>query len=187
MSQLQLPKIGLRTLKTAIAVFLCLFLFPSEPFFACMTAVFCMQDTISNSFRMAFVRGCGTAVGGTIGLIFLLFCRAVRSIVDYKFLASILIYAIIAIGVITVICTWNFFKHPQCIPISCIVFLGVTTAHAYTDPFYYAFNRVCETFFGIFIALLVNKYINPPSEVTEEAEVESQPLNGIALEEITSK
>ena len=39
MENLKLPKIGLRTIKSGIAVFLCLALLPSEPFFACLTAV----------------------------------------------------------------------------------------------------------------------------------------------------
>ena len=46
MENLKLPKIGLRTIKSGIAVFLCLALLPSEPFFACLTAVICLQDTV---------------------------------------------------------------------------------------------------------------------------------------------
>ena len=52
----KLPTIGLRTIKTAIAVFLCLLFFPNEPFFACLTSVFCVQDTVSNSIDMAINR-----------------------------------------------------------------------------------------------------------------------------------
>ena len=51
MENLKLPKIGLRTIKSGIAVFLCLALLPSEPFFACLTAVICLQDTVYNSIH----------------------------------------------------------------------------------------------------------------------------------------
>ena len=37
MKNLEVPKIGLRTIKTSLSVFLCLVLLPNEPFFACLT------------------------------------------------------------------------------------------------------------------------------------------------------
>ena len=56
----------------------------------------------------------------------------------------------------------NGFKRPGAINITCIAFLGVTTAHAYSDPLYYAVNRSCETILGIIISILVNTLITPP-------------------------
>lgn len=53
---LTIPKVGLRTIKTAVSVFLCLLLFPNEPFFACLTAVICVQDTVASSVKMAINR-----------------------------------------------------------------------------------------------------------------------------------
>lgn len=159
-----IPKIGLRTLKTAIAVFLCLALFPAEPFFACMTAVFCVQDTVSNSFKIAFVRGFGTIWGGLIGLIFLYICRFVRVLNFPTLLTTFLIYGVIATGVIVVIHSLNILKHPTCINISCIVFLAITTVNANRTPIFYTTNRIIETLFGVLIGLLVNRFITPPKE-----------------------
>ena len=51
MNNFKFPKIGLRTIKSGIAVFLCLLLLPDEPFFACLTAVICLQDTVYNSIH----------------------------------------------------------------------------------------------------------------------------------------
>ncbi|MBP3888121.1 MAG: hypothetical protein J6F30_10860 [Cellulosilyticum sp.] len=45
------PHIGLRTLKTALGIFLCLLLFPDEPFFACMTVLFCVHNTLDDSIQ----------------------------------------------------------------------------------------------------------------------------------------
>ena len=72
MENLKLPKIGLRTIKSGIAVFLCLLLLPDEPFFACITAVIFLQDTFYNSIHMGLNRGAGTIIGAILGLIFLI-------------------------------------------------------------------------------------------------------------------
>ena len=70
---------------------------------------------------------------------------------------NLLTYYIIMIS----IC--NKVKRPGAINITCISFLGVTTAHAYSDPLYYALNRSCETILGIIISILVNTLITPPT------------------------
>ncbi len=156
------PSIGLRTIKTAIAVFLCLLFFPSEPFFACMTAVFCVQDTVSNSINMAINRALGTALGAVVGLTFLIICRFLNYKITTYFISKFLIYLTIAIGIILVIYLCNLIQKNGAINIACIVFLAVTTVHAFGRPIYYALNRIIETLFGIFIALIVNKFISPP-------------------------
>lgn len=160
----QFPKVGLRTIKSAISVFLCLLLFPDMPFFACLTAVICLQDTVSNSIEMGINRGLGTILGGLMGLIFLIFTRFISSSFPTDFISSILIYTIISIGIIAVIYCCNLINKTGAINIACIVFLGVTTAHAYEDPLHYALNRTIQTLFGILISILVNKYITPPKE-----------------------
>lgn len=164
----QIPKVGLRTLKTALAVFLCLALFPDTPFFACITTIFCVQDTVSHSFKMAFARGFGTIWGGLIGLIFLSICRFVKELPFPNLLTTSIIYGLIGVGIIVVIHSLNILKKPACINISCIVFLAITTANADKTPLFYTTNRIIETLFGILIGLLVNRFITPPKECTEK-------------------
>lgn len=163
---LKFPKVGLRTIKSAISVFLCLVLFPNVPFFACLTAVICLQDTVANSVKTGIHRGGGTILGGIIGLIFLLFCKLISVNIPTNIFSKLLIYIIISIGIIVVIYLCNLIKQPGAINVSCIVFLAVTTAHAYEQPLYYALDRTIQTLFGIIISILVNKYINPPKEKT---------------------
>ena len=164
MSLFNLPRIGLRTIKTAIGIFLCLLLIPNEPFFACITVVFCLQDTVSNSIDMAINRIIGTILGGALGLLFLYFFRFLTTFIDNLYLSKLIIYLIIALGIVVVIYLCNFFKRPGSINVSCIVFLAITTTYAYSTPFDYAINRIFETILGIIIAILVNKFINPPTE-----------------------
>lgn len=163
-------KIGSRTLKTAFAVFLCLVLFPKVPFFACMTAVFCLQNTVNHSFRIAFVRGFGTIWGGIIGLVFIYIRRFVELLPLPSIIMTYTLYATVALGVIVMIQSLNLFKRPDCINIGCIVFLAITTVNADKMPMFYMVNRVVETLFGIVVGLLVNRFINPPPR--EHVEVE---------------
>lgn len=162
MENLKLPKIGLRTTKSGIAVFLCLLLLPNEPFFACLTSVICLQDTVYNSIHMGINRGAGTILGSFSGLIFLFFFRTLENNINNHFISKLLIYIIISLGIILMIYLCNILKRPGAINITCIVFLAVTTANAYKDPLYYATNRIIGTLIGIIISILVNKLINPP-------------------------
>lgn len=159
-----LPNIGLRTLKTALGIFLCLVLFPNEPFFACMTVLFCIQNTLDESIKAALTRSLGTILGGLIGLIFLCLCRYVKTFALPEFMMKLIIYLLIAVGIIITIHCCNLLKHPMWITIACIVFLGVTTANADKAPLFYTLNRIIETLFGMTIGLLINYFVTPPKK-----------------------
>ena len=162
MNNFKLPKIGLRTIKSGIAVFLCLLLLPNEPFFACLTAVICLQDTVYNSINMGINRGIGTIIGAIFGLIFLFLFRSLEVHIPNQYISKLTIYLIIASGIILMIYLCIILKRPGAINITCIAFLGVTTTHAYSNPLFYATNRIIETLLGIVISILVNKLITPP-------------------------
>lgn len=167
MQKIVLPKIGMRTLKTALAIFLCLLLLPGEPFFACLTSVFCIQDTIENSIKMAFTRGIGTILGGVSGLGFLFLFKSTENIITNDRIEQLLYYIVISLGIIFVIYCCNILNTNPAINISCIAFLAVTTAHANADPLNYAVNRITETLLGILIGLLVNRFLLNPSTKKE--------------------
>lgn len=158
----KMPKIGLRTIKTAIAVFICLCFAHNSPFFAANATIFCIQNTQDSSLQAGLTRGLGTMLGGLLGLVFLLLCRGVATISMPGFLLEIVTNFIICIGIILTIHMFNLLKRPAWIPIGCIVFLAVTTANADSNPFYYAFVRCEETLFGMAIGLMVNRFICPP-------------------------
>lgn len=162
MENFQFPKIGLRTIKSGLAVFFCLLLLPNEPFFACLTSVICLQDTVYNSIDMGINRGAGTIIGASFGLVFLFIFRSLENHISNATISKVLIYIIISLGIILMIYICTLLKRHGAINITCIAFLGVTTAHAYSDPLFYATNRIVETLLGIVISILVNKLINPP-------------------------
>ena len=76
---------GMRNIKTAVAVVICFLLFlpfwsqasPAGegmqigPFYACITAVICMQSSVEQSVRQGVSRVIGTLMGGALGLLVL--------------------------------------------------------------------------------------------------------------------
>lgn len=158
------PPIGLRTLKSALVVFICLVLLPNEPFFACLTGVICLQDTVANSVKMGINRGLGTLCGAFYGLIFMHLCRNVSYVTTNNYLSKFIIYTLISVGIIIVIHSCNIIKKPGAINVACIAFLGVTTVHASAEPYFYAINRIFETLCGIAIAIIINRFVNPPKD-----------------------
>lgn len=63
----KLPKIGMRIVKSALAVFVCLLidrLRGGMPFYAAIAAILCMQPDVANSLKTAANRVIGTLVGG---------------------------------------------------------------------------------------------------------------------------
>lgn len=156
------PHIGMRTLKTALGIFLCLLISPTEPFFACMTVVFCIQNTVDDSIKLALTRSLGTIIGGIMGLTFLCLCRYVKTLGLPFYVTKLLVYLLISIGIMCTIQSFNLLKRPSWINIGCIVFLAVTTARADSAPVAYTINRIIETLFGMLIGLIVNYTIKPP-------------------------
>ena len=72
---LKIPKMGMRTIKTGIAVMLCIALgqFIVQKIFYCAIAcVISVQDTVKGSMKVGLNRVKGTIVGGVIGFLFAL-------------------------------------------------------------------------------------------------------------------
>lgn len=147
-----MSRIGMRTMKTALSVFLCIItlnlLKIQYPFYACIAAVISMQSSVSDSFITGKNRMIGTSVGALIGLIFALI-RPENSILT-------------GIGIIAVIYFCNMLNKRSSINIACIVFLAIMTNMKGQNPFAYSVTRLLETFIGIAIAVLVNYLIAPP-------------------------
>lgn len=77
-------KIGLRTLKTVLAVWVCFLIDDIRkagvPFYAAIAAVLCVQHNRKDSFRVAKNREIATIIGGICGMGFLLFEKSIHHI-----------------------------------------------------------------------------------------------------------
>ncbi|WP_192929621.1 FUSC family protein [Alkaliphilus serpentinus] len=145
-------KIGLRTIKTGIAVGITMMvsrlLGIDEPFFAMVAALIAIQPTVSDSWQAGINRMLGTFIGAIVGVIFIV-------ITPKNFLMA-------SLGLIILIHIMNRLKWNESINIASVVFIAVFLNYrdGYTS---YALNRLFDTFIGISIALIVNYLIYPPT------------------------
>ncbi|MEW9123343.1 MAG: aromatic acid exporter family protein [Thermotaleaceae bacterium] len=144
-------KIGLRTIKTGIAVTLSILISSllglENPFFVVIAAVIAMQPTVSDSWKIGANRLIGTVIGILIGVLF----------IQIPFDNAILT----GLGIIALISVMNHLKLQDSIVIATIIFAGVlfNTEGEYYD---FALRRLLDTFIGIGVALSINFAIYPP-------------------------
>ena len=73
------PKIGMRLIKTAVAVFLCFlvdfFRDGGTPFYSAIAAILCMQPELGSSLKVGKERIIATIIGGIVGMAMLAFER----------------------------------------------------------------------------------------------------------------
>lgn len=176
----KLPLPGMRNIKTAVSVLLCLVvyvMFPllaeitnefdgkffelltfiinrQDPMFACIAAVVVMQSTVADSVSSGKSRIYGTAIGAAAGLLFLLINLSVP--------IRLLNILLIAVGVVFLIYICNLLKLQNAVSISVITFLVILISIGQKSPITYAVNRLLDTGIGIVISIFVNRYLNFP-------------------------
>lgn len=184
MKKAALPRIGMRMIKTAVAVMLSYGVFAlfgleyreelggmlghMGPLYACIACIVCTQSSLGQTFRQGVSRFIGVAVGGVLGAATLLLGGALES-------------PWVLAPVLAVICLAGLWfclliKRPAACPMACIVpcvilLTGVTGA----DRYYYAAARILETVAGVGVAFLVNAAL--PDHRRESAE-EGPEANG---------
>lgn len=161
---MNLPKIGMRNIKTTLSVFLCLLLFDlisrENSIYACVAAVICMQNTIVDSLEKGVSRVLGTIVGGLVG-IFVLFVVS-----EVFFVSEEMMIFIIPLGIILLIEICVMIDQKQAVIISCVVYLSILISKNRDGGYVlYTVNRVLDTSVGIIIALMVNKYVVMPERL----------------------
>lgn len=156
-----MPKIGMRIIKSSIAVFLCFVIYMIRgegiPFYSAIAAVLCMQSDVENSWRVAFNRIVGTFIGGFFGMLVML--------AEQRFIPPTLPmakYLLISIMVIPLIYIAVLVKKPTASYITCVVFMSVTVSHGLdANPYLFAINRILDTLMGIFVSLGINVFHLP--------------------------
>ncbi len=154
------PHIGQRMLKTAIAVFFCLLIYrllgyqgETMPAEAAITAIICMQPFVSDSRAFALNRFAGTLIGAVWGLLFLLLLL-VCPILGQN---CVILYALMAAGVLLSVYTAVFLKVPDISGLSAIVFICIVIHFPdIEDPHIEVAGRFLGVMIGTVIAILVN-------------------------------
>ncbi len=154
-------KIGMRMVKTALAVFVCAiigWLRDQTTIFGMIAAILCMQKSTEKAVSTSFNRLIGTAVGGIYGLAILFIETYIHTQVYMP-----LYYLIISAMLIPIISTTIAIRRPSAAAFSCIVFLSTTIQHVgKLLPYEYTLNRLLDTIVGIVVALIINlSIVNP--------------------------
>ncbi len=147
---------GMRNIKTAVAVTLCYFIFlpiwnPAGevgPFYACIAAAICMQDSVEKSFRQGVSRTIGTLIGGAVGLVIL--------VLDDWANSAVLLGLLLGLGCVAVIWLCNLIGRASSSSLGCVVLSVVLINHGGSERYLYFLSRVVETVVGIVAAVTVN-------------------------------
>ncbi len=144
-------KIGMRTIKTGLAIVVSLyiaqFLNLKNPTFVGIAALVSMQSTVNESWIAGKNRMLGTFVGAVIGL-------ALSYLLPNNFI-------FLGLGIILVIYIHNILKWNKSLVLSCIVFLAIFLNQD-GAILSYALNRLLDTFIGIIVSMFINFFIAQP-------------------------
>ena len=161
-----MPRIGMRMIKTAVAVAICLLIYllrgkQGVPVFSTIAAIICMQPYVENSVTVAFNRIIGTLTGAVMGLFVLYLFQWIPPRVEF------LDYIIISLAVIPAMYITVVLKKTGASAMAAVVLLSITLSEGRYGPLVDAFNRSFETIVGILVSLGVN-VIHLPRKRREE-------------------
>mgnify|MGYP004514290991 CR=1 FL=1 len=150
-------RIGLRAIKTAIAVAICALIstfFNHEDIFcACIASVICMEQTCEQTWDTGINRIIGTLIGGTVGYLAL---ESICSFPTYEWIRIL----VLPIGILIVVYACNLIDKKPAVSIGCVVIIvilsrsGASTSSTLT----YVVQRVSDTLLGVFVAMMINKF-----------------------------
>ena len=155
------PPIGMRMVKSAAAVLICLLvsmLVDREDMriYSSIAALLCVQPYAEDTKRMAIQRAVGTAIGSVFGIAALLLEMAL----DIR--GTLVGYIVIAAVTVPTLWISVALKAANAAALSGIVFLSITVTHV-TDasPWIFAWYRASETLVGIVVGIAVNAFQLP--------------------------
>ena len=147
--------LGMRNMKTAIAVTVCAFLYflvDRNPAFACIGVIFGMGSDMQDSVLNGGNRFFGTLIGGLIGMGLFRFYIIFMPEGGYSMLLLLLAF----IGVVLLILASQLFHWVGAVQpggvVLCIILFS-TPVETYIS---YSLNRMLDTGIGVAVALLVN-------------------------------
>ncbi len=167
-------RIGMRIIKTVVAVFLCGvlgYLREASAFYSMIAAVVCIQNSAGKTIESSVNRMIGTLIGGMVGVL------VVYSLDTLGILYIELVrYAVLALMLIPIIEICLAIKKPGCAAMACIVFLCVTVNHSIGDtPAIYSIERLFETLVGVALACGIDILLPYQAPSQPESKPEPEP------------
>lgn len=157
---MKLQKIGMRTVKTGIAVSICTILaqyLVQNPMFAGVGCVVSVQDTVKGSLKLGFNRVKGTMIGGLLGFL----CVLIKP--GDPILCGL--------GIMATIYGCTIFGINSGIIVSSVTFLSIHLGIIQSNPAYYSIHRVLDTSVGVVIGVIINYVLARPDylEITDKS------------------
>lgn len=151
-------KIGMRTIKTALAVSLAIFISQllnlKSPLFVGIAAIISMKSSVSESLTAGKSRMLGTIFGAMVAIVF-----------SYITPTNVLS---IGIGIIIIIYVCNLLGWTNAIQLSSMVFLVIVLNYDEGSSINYAIYRAADTLIGLIIGTLINYLVVPPDTYYEK-------------------
>ncbi|HHU89709.1 MAG TPA: hypothetical protein GXZ22_01460 [Clostridiaceae bacterium] len=148
-------RIGLRSIKTVIAVFICCiigYLRGVIPVQSTIAAILCIKADKKETMETAVTRIVGTLLGGATGVLALIFFLKVG--IPYY---SLLFYLILCILLIPVIYIPVKLGWPDATALTCVVYLVVVMGYTgEITPVQMAVERTVDTLLGVIVAVPLN-------------------------------
>lgn len=141
--------IGMRIIKTVIAVFLCgvlAFLRNTSALYSMFAALFCVQNSTGKTFQSSIDRALGTLIGGVAGVL------TVYALDTLNILhIDLLRYLILALLLIPVIEFCLVVKKPSCAGMACMIVMCLVVDPG-DKPAVDSIERLFETVVGVALA-----------------------------------
>ncbi|MEM1484531.1 FUSC family protein [Oscillospiraceae bacterium PP1C4] len=163
MNKLPELHVGMRNIKTALSILICLLLYqfvPGNVSYACIAALIAMQSTLEESLEQGRNRIVGTVIGGIFGAAF-------ASLNIASNMPLLRIFSI-SIGVTILILVCNLIGKRGAIVMGCVTYLVIVLATQQENFWIYALQRVVDNTIGILVAVAVNLTIRPPKPPEED-------------------
>lgn len=161
----KLPPIGLRIIKSALAVLLCYLVSflrgnGGIVFYSQLAALWCIQVYVQNSKKNASQRFMGTVIGALYGLLYLLVRNGIR--MKESFCYEIADAFFISLLIVVILYTTVLIRKKQASYFSCVVFLSIVVNHVSdSNPYLFVWNRFLDTVIGIVIGIGINCFSLP--------------------------
>lgn len=157
--KIRLPGIGMRIVKSAIAVAICYVINllrdgQGMVFYSQLATLWCIQMYRSNTKQNAIQRTIGTCVGAIYGVVYLLcypvVAGQVRNMEWFEFI-------VVPLMIFFILYTTVLLKKKQASYFSCVVFLSIAVNHVGdVNPYLFVWNRFLDTMIGIAVGITVN-------------------------------
>lgn len=148
----ELKPIGMRTLKTGLAVILTLFLgqtfLITNSLYAVIGTILGIQNTVKDSFQKGITRVYGTILGGFIGYLF------IANLTPNPFW--------IGLSVVSTIYFCHCLNLNSSISIAVTVCVSILLGSSDQPPLIYSFFRTTDTIVGVLVGVCVNYFIAQP-------------------------